>query len=403
MKENKKSLLSKDKVWDFMKTTGIQLLAGGIIGIFIAVIFIEQDFSLPDDYTALPFYINILIFLITYFVLIAVHELGHFFTFIRNNIDMRALFLMVFMVIKENGKWCFKFKPNKLTSTGGIAIPDVDIVQDKDDLKQVQRGFAKALIAGPIASIVFGFISSAIILPLMLVIDNIYLKSILFTILSSTVVITLFITIICFFKNEMVIGDFPAYMMARSDDFFVAMQFYQYAVFSSDFERIRSENKYLKSVLSRGLARKLEEKDLHVYTLQIIDTLLVEYLAGVSEELPEVIDQYVNFLLNNDEAFEKVKDSEQAMVLWFHIVRLLYINRSEKEKAEELFDEIKRRVKKKDPVARYLIKQTEHVLGIKDHSEYLKDKKNINTSSADGLFKNFEGYYIDEMILNRIN
>ena len=348
----------------------------------------------------IPFVINILIILITYIVLIAAHELGHFFIFKKNNIKMRALFITVFMFIKENGSWKFGFKPNKITAIGGIAIPDVDSVKDEDDFKKIQRSFARALIAGPVTSILFGLISVGIVLTFILIVKNSYLSSMLFTIAFSIVMITLFIIITSFFKNEIVIGDFPAYKMAKIDEFFVAIQYYHYAFFSTNFEKVREENKYLKFVLYKGLAKKLEEKNLHIYTLQIIDTLLVEYLAGVIKEIPEELDNYVDFLLNNDKAFNKVKDSEQVMILWFNIVRLLYINRCDKERAVELFENIKMMVDEENMVVKYKIKQTEHLLGIKDNSEYLKEKKNISISSADGLYKNFEGYYADEMKLN---
>lgn len=401
LKQNKTDLLS-NRIWNFIKTTGIQFLAGGIIGILIGMVFILKDFSLPAEYAVLPFYINILIAVITYIVLIAVHELSHFFVFVRNNIKMRALFLMVFMIIKENGSWNFRFKPNKVTAIGGIAIPDVDVVKNEESFKKIQIAFSKVLIAGPTASMLFALISTAIIVPGMLIIENIYLKSILFTMVSSIVVFTFFIIITSFFKNEMVIGDFPAYKMASTDDFFVAMQFYQYAVFSSEFERVRSENNFIKSVICDGLSRKLAEKNFHVYTLQIIDSLLVEYLAGVSKTLPEIINDYVDFLIDNDKAFDMIKNSEQAMVLWFHIVRLLYLDRRKKDKAVEVFEDMKRMLKKKTPVTKYMIKQAEHLLGIKDNSEYLMNKNNINISSADGLFKNFKGYYADEMRLNSI-
>ncbi|MFP4661102.1 MAG: M50 family metallopeptidase [Halanaerobiales bacterium] len=396
-----KDVSHKKKVFKFLKSLGLYILIGGISGFFAGYFFTNYELSIPAEYTALPFYIEIMIFIFTYIIAVLAHELGHFFVFIRNGIKMRALFVTLFIFKKEDEKWKFRINPNSITASGGIAIPDLEVVEDSDEFKRLQKAYAKVMLAGPLTSIFFCIVVLLITVPIFLTISSVIIKSVLFMFSASIVVITLFIIISSLLKTEMVVGDFPAYKIAKNDNFLVAMQLYQYAMFSTDYEDVRRNNDYLRSLIVEGLYEKLEKEDIHVYTMNIIDTLIVEYLSGVIDSLPEAVDEYVDFLIDNNEAFEVVKTSEYARILWFHIIRLLYEKRDQKEKAVELFYRIKGMIDEKSSINKYLTKQAEHLLGIDDNSDFLKDKKNINLSSADSLYKNFEGYYSDEIKLNK--
>ncbi|MGL5316480.1 MAG: site-2 protease family protein, partial [Peptostreptococcaceae bacterium] len=87
------------------------------------------------------------IFLLTYYVAVAVHELTHFIVFRINKIEMRGLIIGPFIFIKTNDKWRFKFKVTKIFFAGGIAIPDIDIIENNEGFNNFRRSFAKALIA----------------------------------------------------------------------------------------------------------------------------------------------------------------------------------------------------------------------------------------------------------------
>lgn len=370
---------------------------GGLIGMIAS-----GGFKLPVEYTALPVYVNIAIIIFTYLFAVSAHELGHFISFIKNGIKMRALVVSIFLFIKENGRWRFKFGPNKITLIGGIAVPDLGVVKNEADFRRLQIAYSKAIIAGPLTSITLWIVVCIIIVPIILTVANIYLKSMLFTFLVSLTLTTIFLIVTSFFKSEIAVGDFPAYTLTKNDSFFTAMQLYQYAFLSSDPESTRRENKYLKDMICEGLSKKLNIQDVNIYTLNIIDTLLVEYLAGVSDKLPQTVSKYIAFLLDNPHLLKSIKESEITLLLRFHIIRLLYTNEDTKQKAKELFYELKGEIKRVTPVSNYLIKQAEHFLGLADHSEYLKNKNNIRVSAAHGLWKNFDGYLIDEIKLNKM-
>lgn len=389
----------KKKNKKFNTGTIVMLLFGALCGAAMGFIS-SMDFALSSQST--PDYINIIIFLLTYIGAVAVHELGHGIGFTLNGLKMRALFITMFLFIKENKKWKFKIRPNNVTTIGGIAIPDLDVVKDENEFNRLQKSYANAIISGPITSTILLIGGLAISTSFIFLSSDIYLQSIFFSFAKYLTIISLFLLGTCFFKSEIAIGDFPAYKLCKKDGFFVAIQLYQYALFSSDPNKIRSENKYLKEVILNGLSQKLQDKDTSIFTLNILDTLIIEYLSGVSKDLPKVVEDYIDFLIDNKEWMSRLKNYEVSQTLRFHIIRLLYINEKNREESTKLYEELKNDVNMKKTFIKYFIKQTDHLFGYADNSNYLKDKNNIVISSAHGLWKNFDGYFIDETKLNEL-
>jgi len=388
----------KDK--NFNSSKAIVWPSSALFGAIVGFIF-GMTSDLPPYYTAMPRLVNIIIFVLTYFLAVGLHELGHAISFSKNGIKMRALFITMFLFIKEDKKWKLKIRPNKVTAIGGIAIPDIGVVKDEIEFKKLQNAYSKAILAGPISSIALFIVGILISILVISLSSNVYVISGFYSFAKYLSVISLFLLFSCIFKSEVAVGDFPAYTLAKKDSFFVAMQLYQYAIVSSDYKRVRSENKYLKEVLLNGLSEKLENKDTHIFTLNLIDTFIIEYLAGMSNELPTIVKDYIEFLLDNPEWMTNLKNYEVSNILRFHILRLIYSE--DIDKATKLYEDLKKHIKQNNPVMKYYIKQTDDLFGYADNSSYLNDKNNIKISSAHGIFKNFEGYFVDEMKINEMN
>ncbi|SDZ46190.1 hypothetical protein SAMN05421736_11394 [Evansella caseinilytica] len=376
----------------------ISMMIGAAIGFAIVSGMFQIDMS--SEYTSLPFYVNVLIVLFTYFMAVGLHELGHAVSFVKNGFRMRAVVVMILLFIKEDGRWKMKVRPNAVTAIGGIAVPDLDAVKDEADFKQKQRGYAKAVIAGPVASVIVWLGLSTIALLVMFSVTNAYVKSGMFTFTIALTLITLFLLATSLIKSEIAIGDFPAYSLAKNDRFFMAMQFYQYAFFSSDKESARSKNNYVKGVIFEELQKKLEKQDTDLFTMHMMDTFITEYLIGRLTELPPVVKDYVDFLQENPVAFSKLKESELTLIVYLHILRLWYLQPETKEQALGLYEELKSELKPNTAMRSYLLKQADHVFGLADNEEFLRNKNNICISPAHGIWKNFDGYYADEIKLN---
>ncbi|MFZ5986255.1 MAG: site-2 protease family protein [Bacillota bacterium] len=397
--KNKKSDLPGKK-----SSAVIGLLICGIFGLLLGMLIVAFDSEelIPSEFTALPSYFTVIIFILTYFIAISVHELTHFIVFKFGNIEMRALFLTIFLFIKENGAWRFRIKPNAVTAIGGIAIPDTPSIENEEKFKTVQKAFANAIIAAPIASILFFLITMLLSLPTYFMDVNEYLKSFIFTFDASLFIISLFLVLSCFIKSEVAIGDFPAYKMAKEDDFFTAIQLYQYMAFSSEPEDIRKNSGFLSDKINNYLHKEYDDKSLNIFTLSIVDYDLTLFLAGEEDKLTQPVKDYIEYFSDNVEILLTHKHKEVSKSLLFHIVCYLSLDESTRQKARNLFEIIMSKTKQRTKVINYFAKQAEHLLRIKDNSLFLNNKKNIRTSSAWGLWSVFPKYYEYECKINNL-
>lgn len=193
----------------------------GLVGFFLGflIFFIKDHMNMLGGFDKLPFYINGLIFIFTFVLTVSLHEFGHALGFIRYGLKMRAVFFTIFALIKEDNKWSFKLTSMK--NLGGIAIPDIIWIEDEEDFRTKQRALAKAIIMGPITSVMVWLILTLASLLIISLTSNIYVKSALLTFIIFLGIDTLFIIGASFLKQESVIGDFPAYTIVKNDRFFV--------------------------------------------------------------------------------------------------------------------------------------------------------------------------------------
>lgn len=372
------------------------IIIGVVTGFSIGIL--SNRIKMIGGFVSPPFWILVLIITTTYFLSVTFHEFGHAIAFKMNKIKMRAIIFMNFMLIKENGKWKFKIIRN--SSLGGIAIPEISNIKDEKEFVLKQKGFSTALIAGPVSSILTWFIFTTIGLIILKITSNSYIKSGIIISLTSLCVITFIILATSLIKNDMVVGDFPAYKIAKTDRYFTAMQLYQYGYFSSNPEKAREENIFLRKLIIEELNKKYKNQHTDWYTLGMIDMIMVEYLAGFLEELPEVVDDYINLILNRPDILKDLRVNQSKEIMYFHLIIFLYKNEETKEKAIELYEDIKNTIKPNTPKRKYLFKQIEHILKIADNKEFLMNEKNIVTSDINFIFKHFPGFFMDEIKLN---
>lgn len=98
----------KSDLYSKKKEILIQLIIGvlfGVLGFFIFLVYSKDIFNIKTLTSSISLWIKIGIFIGAYIFSVALHELGHFITFIRNGIKMRALYIMFLLFIKKNRKW----------------------------------------------------------------------------------------------------------------------------------------------------------------------------------------------------------------------------------------------------------------------------------------------------------
>ncbi|MGL5313639.1 MAG: hypothetical protein ACRC92_10365, partial [Peptostreptococcaceae bacterium] len=298
-----------------------------------------------------------------------------------------------------NDKWRFKFKVTKIFFAGGIAIPDIDIIENNEGFNNFRRSFAKALIAAPIGSIIFNIAFLFITIVTKLLLHNKMLNGYMLVILINLSIITLMITLSSLMKNEIAIGDYQAYFLTKKNTNFVLINLYQYIIFSTKYTKLESRS-YLIDNLDKYFKDCTLTRIIDLYLISSVDNILYDYLTGKIDILPEGAKDYINFSIENYSLICKsLKQKEVPSIFLHHIVLYLALNKETRHYATEFYSNISRIIKINTPILKYYDLRTNHLLGLQNNVDYLSDRTNIKTSSLYELLSLFEGYYDDEHYL----
>lgn len=373
------------------KTIGSMLF--GAIGGFGIIMFIN-NISKNMDVSIFPM---LAIMILTFYISITLHELGHFFAFILNGIQIRMLTISIFSFIFDGEKWRLRLNRNNI-GVGGIAVPNLTVISNEEEFKKAQKGYANAIIAAPMVTLLLAIIGALLLLINFLKYRIINPYLLIFG--GTLLLINMFLFFTCFAKSEAVYGDFSAYSLYKNDDFFAALMMYQYAMFSIDYENTRINNSYLKEILLRGFEERVKDRKTDLFTVSCATTFIDEYLIGIMDELPKSIVYYIDYYYENKNQIIEKQETEQHRLLLLHIA-YYFEKEGEHEKAVDIYDSFIKTLSK-SPVFDYWKIQGEQIIFKKDNSKYLLDKKNIKPSSIYSVFKQLDGLYHDELILNQM-
>ncbi|MBV1820046.1 site-2 protease family protein [Anaerosalibacter bizertensis] len=365
----------------------------GAIGGFGIIMFIN-NISKNMDVAIFPM---LAIMILTFYISITLHELGHFFAFILNGIQIRMLSISIFSFIFDGEKWRLRLNRNNI-GVGGIAVPNLTVISNEEEFKKAQKGYANAIIAAPMVTLLLAIIGALLLLINFLKYRIINPYLLIFG--GTLLLINMFLFFTCFAKSEAVYGDFSAYSLYKNDDFFAALMMYQYAMFSIDYENTRINNNYLKEILLRGFEERAKDRKTDLFTVSCATTFIDEYLIGIMDELPKSIVYYIDYYYENKNQIIEKQETEQHRLLLLHIA-YYFEKEGEHEKAVDIYDSFIKTLSK-SPVFDYWKIQGEQIIFKKDNSKYLLDKKNIKPSSIYSVFKQLDGLYHDELILNQM-
>ncbi|MGG5461011.1 M50 family metallopeptidase [Clostridium sp. B9] len=393
----------KSDLYSKKKETLIQLIIGvlfGVLGFFIFLVYSKDIFNIKTLTSSISLWIKIGIFIGAYIFSVALHELGHFITFIRNGIKMRALYIMFLLFIKKNGKWSFRFRFNSVMLGGGVAIPYIPKIKSEEELKYYQKSFANSIIAAPIVTILIPVVFGLITFLIGITSSNGTLKGVFLFITISLFIINSFLALSCLIKNELAIGDFPAYKMCKEDKEFMAIMLQQYRTMQGEYE---SKESYLSTMLNEYIKEEFESKSLNIFTLGVIGNSLSITLSDKGDILSNIED-YIKYFENNPYVLLNHKFLGAKVVL-FSVIEYLAIEKGEYHRAKLLYDKASETLNndKKNEIVDYHIKQCEHLFGISDNREFLSDRRNIKPSEEWPIWSIFDEYYeIEESINEKI-
>ena len=139
------------------KTIGSMLF--GAIGGFGIIMFIN-NISKNMDVSIFPM---LAIMILTFYISITLHELGHFFAFILNGIQIRMLTISIFSFIFDGEKWRLRLNRNNI-GVGGIAVPNLTVISNEEEFKKAQKCYANAIIAAPMVTLLLAIIGALLLL-----------------------------------------------------------------------------------------------------------------------------------------------------------------------------------------------------------------------------------------------
>jgi hypothetical protein len=339
-----------------------------ISSLYVLLVYHGIWFRFTDGLAELKFIHYPLMFIITFYVTLTVHEFGHFFAFLFQGIPLRALYLTVFVFYKDKQGWHFTIKPKLWVLGGGLVIPDLQNIDSDEVYDAITSKFAKSLIAAPIVTIVFlSWVILTFILSVLFSSSSVwigfYALFTLFTILLSSLYIYTFKL-----SSQSFYGDFIAYRKMKNDDVFKLAQVIQYAMFST--ESYDSRDQYFFTKTKEMLKKiKLSSNIFHVM-------LLTQYIDGIMREQQEM----------DDELHEKIKTyaikpplrDEHSLMLAYELCAYFY-KLKDVEKAYRLFEDIASRVSQKldEKMRNYLKYRTMHIINLEDQEAFLSNKENI--------------------------
>lgn len=365
----------------------------GAIGGFGIIMFIG-DISQDMNVAIFPM---LVIMILTFYISITLHELGHFFAFILNGIQMRMLSISIFSFIFDGEKWGLRLNRNNV-GVSGIAVPNLTIIHNEGEFKKAQKGYANAIITAPMVTLILATIGALLLL--MGFSKRGIINPYLLIFAGALLLFNIFLFFTCFVKSEAAYGDFSAYFLYKNDDFFAALMMYQYAIFSIDFENTRLNNRYLKEILLKDFEERAKDKKTDLFTVSCVATFIDEYLIAIIDELPKSIISYINYYYENKNQIIEKQKTEQHRLLLLHIA-YYFEKEGEHEKAVDIYNNFIKTLSQ-SPVFDYWKIQGEQIIFKKDNSRYLLDKNNIKPSSIYSVFKKIDSLYHDELILNQI-
>jgi hypothetical protein len=167
-------------------------------------------------------------FFSSFFLFVLVHEMAHALAFIIQGINIRAIYLVFFVIYKDT-KWHIKISTSLLKLMGGLVFPDIHTIHDQNTYQKVLKALRISLLAAPITSwlwllfIIFIWQTSLAGM----------IQNELFYMMIFTIVWTLIYSVTFFVKTEVALGDIKAFIELKKTSHFQVIQILQITKFSS--------------------------------------------------------------------------------------------------------------------------------------------------------------------------
>lgn len=291
-------------------------------------------------------------------LIIVMHEVGHATYLWLKKIPIRSIYIPFFTIYFGKKMEC---KVSRAWSSEGLVIPDMPVVHVETEFERLRNTYLNFLLAGPIASVLFGVIEISGITYIQHTtgITNYCVILILITSLKTSVLLKN-----CFKELNGNMGDLIAVERVKKDSYFFACYVYCCYFFSEKYKSKIAECIYVKEIIKKNLVRMSNEQ------LQdeadLLDEILYRSISGVENF-------YIDYL--NKEVYEFAqkllkKISNQAITdyitisTYLHALMYISIVCHKSEQALQLYHQSEDFLTQTDPLCRYLHSQIRYLLGL---------------------------------------
>ncbi len=362
----------------------IYLISCFILGfVFTFLVYIGLWSTLIDGFRSVPIWLYFVLVPVVFYVTLTIHEMGHLIAFVIQGVKIRALYLTIFVFYKDNKGWHVTIKPKLWVLFGGLVVPDLPPIQDKEDMKRLSRIFSIALITAPIVTIAFMSISIISFL-LVWILGSGTLGFGILTV--STIYITLLSILYIYtfgLNTKHLYGDFVAYRKMKEDPLFQFAQLYQYQTFALHEDK-------QATCLYEQATTLIENQHKLKHNLFLMMTLSA-YLEGVIHEHQSTSKKIDKLLLNIP--IRRYSQSPEGLSLVYLLAEYYYV-KSDVKKAYHLIEKANQYAGKQIPkkLSLYLYNRAQHIMHIKYHRSFLNNHDNIYIGHA-WLFEVLEDPY----------
>lgn len=385
----------KKSVLKFVFIVMLCIGSGFIIGELVSILKMDS-INFFDTYNVIRL---IGAFLCALIVSVTVHEMAHALYFRIHGIQIR-LFAVFFLCLNHcSGKWKVLFYPNSITILGGLVIPDLPPISNKEVFEKVRKIYYRDLLIAPIVS---GLLAVISIITLFLFNSNTNNSgvSIIATFLLMFIFTNLTIFLSSFIKTENIFGDFPAYYVYKNNDKIAKLQICQYLFFSDSWKNVADKSKWIIDELKNMIANQSSD-NLDMIDLQLLDWIVqMDFISEV--KLDKGVLDLMSKITNSKNDLFSFPSSESRDVLFYHIIySLLKYNRISISEARIKIDSVSPDLLQNHPSKEYYNQLTNHFLGNSDNTLWLK--KHINPNASYSLLKIFPAIeYIEMQLINKL-
>ena len=317
--------------------------------------------TLLNTFTFVKPYYQILIFIGLLFLTVLLHELAHFLTFTFMGVKSETIIVFMFLFYRnKNNKWRMKINPKLLILIGGLVWPKLGPINSEEDFKKARKAMQTSLLVAPLFTLISGTLLFFISI---IFFYRTFLVPISFYILLFTIVYTYSSTL----ESSQIVGDFKAYKKVKTDEDFSNLIILQYCDLT-DYQYLYIEN-YLKE-------HNFYNRQTRIYLGHLLEKHIFD-----NDEVSMFIYEKILTFVSNEYQFSSLFSYDEGVFLAQYI--LFYLHKANHdEDVLKLFEIFKEKVtsrKTKERYKTYLIKQTSHLLGFSDETEYINNPKNMET------------------------